>query len=77
MGASRIHIEGRLGKRPILPSGYRREPGEDLVPQTSVVNVDSAESVSVATLVHRLGRLGNGRMRRICGALETAVACDS
>ncbi|MGH2933626.1 MAG: hypothetical protein ACRDL2_03805 [Gaiellaceae bacterium] len=34
------------------------------------------ESVSLATLVERLGRLGDERMRQICRALEIAVACD-
>ena len=60
-----------------IPSEVRLEPGEDPVPQTSVVNLDSVESVSVATLVERLGRLSDDRMRRICAALEIAVACDS
>jgi mRNA interferase MazF len=52
------------------------EPGDDPVPHTSVVNLDSVESVSLATLVERLGRLGDERMRQICRALEIAVACD-
>jgi mRNA interferase MazF len=37
------------------------------------VNLDSVESVSVATLVERLGRLGDERMREVCAALEIAV----
>lgn len=53
------------------------EPGEDPVPQTSAVNLDSVESVSVGTLVDRLGRLGDDRMRQICRALEIAVACEA
>jgi mRNA interferase MazF len=52
------------------------EPGEDPVPRRSVVNLDSVESVSLGTLVERLGRLGDERMREICAALEIAVACD-
>jgi mRNA interferase MazF len=59
-----------------IPSEVRLEPGEDPVPQTSVVNLDSVESVSVGTLVERLGRLSDQRMRQICAALEIAVGCD-
>jgi mRNA interferase MazF len=40
-----------------------------------VVNLDSVESVSVAVLVERLGRLADTRMRQICGALAVAVDC--
>jgi mRNA interferase MazF len=40
-----------------------------------VVNMDSVESVSVAVLVGRLGRLAGTRMRQICGALAVAVDC--
>jgi mRNA interferase MazF len=38
-----------------IPSEVLLEPGEDPVPQASVVNLDFVESVSVAALVHRLG----------------------
>jgi mRNA interferase MazF len=41
-----------------------------------VVNLDSVESVSIATLVERLGRLSDDRMRQVCAALEVAVACE-
>ncbi|MGZ8702025.1 MAG: type II toxin-antitoxin system PemK/MazF family toxin [Gaiellaceae bacterium] len=60
-----------------LPSEVPLEPGEDPVPVTSVVNLDSVESVSVGTLVERLGRLSDDRMRQICGALGIAVACGA
>jgi mRNA interferase MazF len=59
-----------------LPSEVLLEPGADPVPQTSVVNLDSVESVSLGTLVERLGRLSDERMRQICKALEIAVACE-
>lgn len=59
-----------------IPSEVLLEPGDDPVPRTSVVNLDSVESVSLATLVERLGRLSDERMRQICRALEIAVACD-
>ena len=59
-----------------LPSEVPLAPGEDPVPRASVVNLDSVESVSLATLVERLGRLGDERMRQICHALEIAVACE-
>lgn len=52
------------------------EPGEDPVLWISVVNLDSVESVSLGTLVERLGRLSDERMRQICAALEIAVACE-
>ena len=44
-------------------------------PRRSVVNLDSVESVSVAVLVSRLGRLADTRMRAIYAALEVAVDC--
>jgi mRNA interferase MazF len=52
------------------------EPPEDPVPTVSVVNLDSVESVSLGTLVERIGRLADERMRQICAALEIAVACE-
>jgi len=51
-------------------------PSDDPVPRRSAVNLDSVESVSVAVLVSRLGRLADTRMHEICAALEVAVACD-
>jgi mRNA interferase MazF len=60
-----------------LPSEVLLEPSEDPVPRTSVVNLDSVESVSLATLVERLGRLSDDRMRQICAALEVAVGCEN
>jgi mRNA interferase MazF len=59
-----------------IPSEVSLEPSEDPVPRRSVVNLDSVESVSLGTLVERLGRLSDERMREICAALEIAVACD-
>jgi mRNA interferase MazF len=59
-----------------IPSEVRLEPSEDPVPLISVVNLDSVESVSIATLVERLGRLSDDRMRQICNALDVAVACE-
>src|SRR2546423_4503047 len=59
-----------------LPSEVLLAPGDDPVPRRSVVNLDSVESVSLGTLVERLGRLGDERMRQICDALEIAVACE-
>jgi mRNA interferase MazF len=60
-----------------IPSEVLLEPGEDPIPRTSAVNLDSVESVSVGTLVERLGRLSDERMRQICTALETAVGCEA
>jgi mRNA interferase MazF len=53
------------------------EPGDDPIPRTSVVNLDAVESASIGTLVERLGRLSDERMRQICKALEIAVACEA
>jgi len=58
-----------------LASEVVLEPGDDPVPQRCAVNLDSVESVSVAVLVQRLGRLADERMRQICAALEVAVDC--
>ena len=59
-----------------IPSEVLLEPSDDPVPRTSVVNLDSVESVSLGTLVERVGRLSDARMRQICQALEIAVACQ-
>jgi mRNA interferase MazF len=53
------------------------EAGADPVPERSAVNLDSVESVSVAVLVQRIGRLADVRMRDICGALAIAVDCEN
>ena len=58
-----------------LPSEVRLEPGADPVPRMSAVNLDSVESLSVASLVERLGRLSDERMRELCAALSVAVDC--
>ncbi len=60
-----------------LPSEVALEPGDDPIPRSCVVNLDSVESVSVATLVERLGRLSDERMSRVCAALAIAVACGT
>jgi mRNA interferase MazF len=59
-----------------LPSEVVLEAPDDPVPCRSAVNLDSLESVSVAVLVERVGRLSNERMRQICGALAVAVDCE-
>ena len=58
-----------------LPSEVVLDPGVDPIPRRSAVNLDSVESVSVAVLVERLGRLSDDRMRDLCAALEVAVDC--
>ncbi len=58
-----------------IPSEVLLEPGDDPIPHVSVVNLDSIESVPVGTLVERLGRLSDDRLRQICDALAVAVAC--
>jgi mRNA interferase MazF len=59
-----------------IPSEVLLDPGEDPIPRPSAVNLDSVESVSLGTLVERLGRLSDRRMRQVCAALEVAVACE-
>jgi len=58
-----------------LPSEVALEPGVDPVPRPSAVNLDSVESVSVAVLVDRLGRLSDDKIREVCAALSVAVDC--
>lgn len=58
-----------------LASEVVLEPGSDPIPRRSAVNLDSVESVSVASLVDRLGRLADTRMRAVCAALAVAVDC--
>lgn len=58
-----------------LPSEVVLEPGDDPIHQRSAVNLDSVESVPLAVLVERLGRLAEARMREVCDALEVAVDC--
>lgn len=58
-----------------LPSEVVLEPVDDPIPLRSAVNLDSMESVSIATLTRRLGRLSDERMRQICTAVNVAVSC--
>jgi mRNA interferase MazF len=60
-----------------IPSEVSLEPRQDPVPRTSVINLDSVESVSLGTLVERIGRLSDERMGQVCAALAIAVACDA
>lgn len=75
----------RLGRAMVAPctttvrgllSEVLLEPGDDPIPRTSAVNLDSVESVAIAVLVERLGRLSDARMREVCAALEVAVDCQ-
>jgi mRNA interferase MazF len=58
-----------------LASEVVLDPDDDPVPLGSSVNLDSVESVSVAVLVERLGRLSDDRMREVCAALDVATEC--
>jgi len=60
-----------------LASEVILDPAEDPVPLPSAVNLDSVESVSIAVLVSRVGRLADSRMREVCEALAVAVDCAS
>lgn len=59
-----------------LASEVVLEPGDDPVPLRSAVNLDAIESVSIAILGQRLGRVAEARMREICAALAVAVDCS-
>lgn len=59
-----------------IPTEVGLEPGEDPIPRRSVVNLDSVTSVSIGSLVERIGRLADRRMHEICDALEVAVGCE-
>jgi mRNA interferase MazF len=58
-----------------LPSEVILEPDVDPIPLRSAANLDSVESVSVGTLVARLGTLSAARMGDVCDALAVAVDC--
>ena len=60
-----------------LASEVVLEPGDDPVPRRCAVNLDSVESVSIAVLVERLGRLADDRLRDVCEALAVAVDCTN
>ena len=59
-----------------LASEVQLDPGEDPIPRRSAVNLDSVESVAIAVLVERIGRLADVRMREVCAALQIAVDCS-
>lgn len=56
-----------------LASEVVLNPGDDPVPLRAVVNLDLVESVPVAALGSRLGRLADARMRAVRVALAVAV----
>lgn len=58
-----------------IPSEVVLDPADDPIPRRCAVNLDSVESVSVAVLVERIGRLSDDRLRQLCAALEVAVDC--
>jgi mRNA interferase MazF len=60
-----------------LASEVLLEPGDDPIGRRSAINLDSVESVSIAVLVERLGRLSDDRMGEVCAALEVAVDCSA
>ncbi|OBG17938.1 MULTISPECIES: type II toxin-antitoxin system PemK/MazF family toxin [Mycobacterium avium complex (MAC)] len=56
-----------------LASEVVLDPSDDPVPQRAAVNLDLVESVPVAALGTRLGRLADSRMAAVCAALVVAV----
>jgi mRNA interferase MazF len=63
-----VHDDDHLARREVI-----LKPGDDPGPRRSPVNPDPLESMSVAVLVERLGRLADVRMRQICAKLAIAV----
>lgn len=59
-----------------LSSEVVLEPGDDPVTEVSAVNLDSVRLTSQVSLVERLGRLSDERMRQVCAAMDFAFACD-
>lgn len=59
-----------------LPSEVGLDPEHDPVPRSCVTALDAVESVSVATLTERLGRVSDQRLREVCAALAVSVGCD-
>ena len=60
-----------------IPTEVVLQPPDDPIPRLSAANLDSVESVSLGTLVERLGRLSDERMREVCTALAIAVDCGT
>jgi len=60
-----------------LASQVVLEPGDDPVARRCAVNLDSVQTVPVALLTDRLGRLSSARMHEVCAALAAAAGCQS
>lgn len=60
-----------------LASEVVLDPDVEPITRRSAANLDSVENVSIASLVDRLGRLSDERMREVCSALEVALDCAS
>jgi mRNA interferase MazF len=58
-----------------LHSEVRLTVGDDPIVRDCVVNADAIESVPIALLVERIGRLSDGRMRELCAATSVALGC--
>lgn len=51
------------------------EPGDDPIPETTAVALDSISEYPVGALTMRLGRISDARMHQVCEALKVAVGC--
>lgn len=58
-----------------LASQVVLEPDEDPVLRRCAVSLDSVQTVPIALLTDRIGRLGTDRMREVCAALAVATGC--
>jgi mRNA interferase MazF len=72
-----VRIRRTVASAAMSTSNHPAEPEDDPVPRRSAINLDSVESVSLAILVDRLGRLSDARMRQVCRALAIAVDCTN
>ena len=59
-----------------LTSEVVLEPGEDPIPESCAINLDSLENVGIGLLIDRIGQLSDERMREVCSAIDFAVGCE-
>ena len=58
-----------------IPSQVVLEPGDDPVARTCAVSLDSIQTIPIALLTERLGRLSIERMHEVCEAMAAATSC--
>jgi mRNA interferase MazF len=58
-----------------LPSEVVLDPAEDPVARRCVVQLDVVQTVPLALLTDRMGRLSDERMRQVCASMAVAIDC--